>query len=240
MWTPIAESPIGGRNADSAAIAWTGTEMLVWGGRVDDSRGAAYNPATNRWRELSPSPLSPRRGAAFEWTGSELLIWGGLDRSDPTTGQTYATNGAAYDPRTDTWRLLPLISIPGRQVSGVWTGTEFVILGGVSYGSFGGSPFLHETVAAYDPTADRWRELPRGWSQPGLHNVLVGRLITSWDGKFELALDLDTGNYLEIVRDGPDLGFDDRVFAIANGVASAGVRDTTTNPRAELWLAVRS
>src|SRR5688572_3134360 len=224
-WTAIADSPIGGRNSDGAAIAWTGSEMLVWGGRVDDARGAAYNPTTNKWRQIAPSPLTPRRGAAFAWTGTELVIWGGEGFDQSSNARSYPADGAAYNPLTDTWRSLPAILIPGRQAAGVWTGSEFIILGGVSTFSLG--QLLHETGAAYDPATDRWRQLPRGWSQPGLNNLLLQRFIIAWDGKFYFAYEIATGALLDIDYQGPDLILSDKAFAIPNGIAAGGIRDKT-------------
>ncbi len=40
-------------------MAWTGTEMIVWGGgdaNTDLADGAAYDPATNSWRKRSHPP----------------------------------------------------------------------------------------------------------------------------------------------------------------------------------------
>ena len=70
--------------------------------------------------------------------------------------------------------------------------------------------------------------------------MLVGQLLTTWDGKFESTYNLDTGTVLEIERQGPELLLNDRTFAIPNGVAAAGIRDKKNNPRPELWLATRS
>ena len=48
-WTPLAESPLRGRN-DPLAV-WTGTQMFIWGGQATDGEvfyynGAIYTPAT--------------------------------------------------------------------------------------------------------------------------------------------------------------------------------------------------
>src|SRR5690606_31588462 len=66
---PLAPGPLSGREA--AASVWTGTELLIWGGGAGgdaDGRtfadGAAYDPATDTWRTLAPSPLPARSRAA--------------------------------------------------------------------------------------------------------------------------------------------------------------------------------
>jgi hypothetical protein len=67
----------------TAATAWTGQELIVWGGATRDRRvhadGAAFDPATGRWRPLPPAPqaqLLDRRVASAVWTGRQLLTWG--------------------------------------------------------------------------------------------------------------------------------------------------------------------
>ena len=69
-WRQIAAAPIGGRI--NAAVAWSGREVLVWGGFNGEARwgdGGAYNPATNRWRRLPKSPMAARTEPASAWTG---------------------------------------------------------------------------------------------------------------------------------------------------------------------------
>jgi hypothetical protein len=139
-----------------AAVVWTGREVLMWGGDTEfggttHADGGAYEPATGRWRSLSPSPLLPRASAVAVWTGEEMLIWGGW--SDVGGGDR--ADGAAYDPETRTWRMLPAAPLgPRIPVAAVWTGRELLLWGDVSR--------FEEALdgAAYDPEADRWRPLP--------------------------------------------------------------------------------
>lgn len=135
------------------AAVWTGTELVYWGGESDygdevHGDGAAFNPATGRWRPLAPGPLSARSGAAAVWTGDEVLIWGG--------GHGATTNdGAAYDPEEDEWRTLPDSPLEARvPVGAVWTGTEMIVWGSASRAASA------VDGAAYDPRENRWRELP--------------------------------------------------------------------------------
>ena len=58
---------------------------------------------------MSPSPLAARRTAGV-WTGKELVIWGGRNIVDTK----YFTDGAAYDPATDKWRMLPPVNLSAR------------------------------------------------------------------------------------------------------------------------------
>jgi hypothetical protein len=234
-WRVIPDAPIGGRNGDAAAIVWTGTKILVWGGRLDDARGAAYTPDTNTWSEISPSPLAARRRAAFAWTGQELIVWGG-ESFDPTSSTTtLRSDGAAYNPATNRWRMLPPTDFQGRIVTAVWTGTDFVMAGGTSY--IGAVPLEHATLAAYNPVRNDWRQLPSGPSQGGNGNVVLGQKIYSAPGKGLISeYDLATEHHRRVsTDDGPDY-VDGTVLAAGDAIAIVGLADRFRNPHPELWL----
>ena len=164
-WRKLASSPLSGREA--AATAWTGSEMLVWGGTTGTTLladGAAYDPVKDRWRPLARSPLAPRTASASAWTGKELVVWGGSDLAD----------GAAYDPATDAWRPIAASPLTGRSSTvTAWTDKELVVWGGVN---LGGVKELNDG-AAYDPAADRWRRIAA--------SPLAGRYASAnaWTGK---------------------------------------------------------
>jgi len=156
-------------------IVWTGTEMLVWGGSANGeylADGAAYDPASDRWRRLSAAPLAGRlvRGS---WSGRELLIWGG--EASPAA----LADGAAYNPASDSWRPLAPSPLGARRgFAEVWTGHELLVWAGA--GATGSSVF--GDGAAYDPGTDRWRSLPR-W--PGRFipaSFWTGREMLVWGG----------------------------------------------------------
>jgi hypothetical protein len=90
----------------SAASVWTGTAMLIWGGsdcqgcgRPPVDGGAAYNPATDRWTKLAPSPLTPTFTPSAVWTGTQMVVL--------AQGKAGRPHAATYDPATDTWTNLP-------------------------------------------------------------------------------------------------------------------------------------
>jgi hypothetical protein len=109
---------------------WTGTEMVVWGGRVPSSAGLAtggrYDPASNTWRSTAPSPLAGRNRHVALWTGSDVLIWGG-GSLDAEYG-----DGAHYDPAADTWAMMPAGGAPSPRSDhgAVWTGCQLIVWGG--------------------------------------------------------------------------------------------------------------
>jgi hypothetical protein len=123
--------------------------------------------ARGRWQALPSLPaglLAPRNDAVVVWTGKKLIVWGGASRRG-TEFRTPA-DGAAYDPRTRRWELLPpapesqwLVMDNGLAV---WTGREVLVWGGVAISDPEGYPNLGRPVdgLAYDPERRTWRRLP--------------------------------------------------------------------------------
>jgi hypothetical protein len=144
-----------------AATAWTGSQLLVWGGyeyvgsnEDPDAGGFAFDAATRRWESLPPSPLEGRSGAASAWTGRELLIWGGWDGGfrDPP----YFGDGAAFDPVDGTWRSLAPAPIEARTAFSVWTGKELIVWGSTE------RAVRRRDGAAYNPSNNTWRTIADG------------------------------------------------------------------------------
>jgi hypothetical protein len=105
--------------------------------------------------ELPPAPVSERATPATVWSGTEIIVWGGMDAAGGTLG-----DGAAFDPASDTWRVIAPAPIDPRiGAEAAWTGTEMLVWGGTSAWS-GGRPL--EDGAAYDPETDTWRPLADG------------------------------------------------------------------------------
>ena len=80
-WSMMASEPIVPGPRLGAVVIWTGRELIVWGGSGGSAKapvlygdGASYDPMTNTWHMLAPSPLSPRSYASAVWTGKELVI----------------------------------------------------------------------------------------------------------------------------------------------------------------------
>jgi hypothetical protein len=113
--------------------------------------------AGGAWSLIPSAPIPARASASVVWTGRELLVWGGQSRKQ---GDELRADGAAYDPSTRTWRMLPPSPLTARtgQV-GVWTGRDLIVWGGYDNVRTGQ---LHVTAdgAAYDPSANTWRMLP--------------------------------------------------------------------------------
>lgn len=156
------------------------------------------------------------------WTGEELLILGGSTQRPcppgarcvgPTADQL-RTDGAAYDPDTDTWRAIA--AAPQTLLSAVatWTGTELVVV----------IPALDTEVVqsaatlAYDVAADRWRQLPAGPAEfhgrGGWNGSPVFFPISETTYGVDWALDPARGRWRELSPD-PFGGSFDRSFTWA-------------------------
>jgi len=131
-WRTIAPGPI---ELTDATAVWTGEEMIVFGAALHGGNrpetpsaiAAAYDPSSDSWRELPPSPLDTNSNTAA-WNGSELIA---LD---------YNRDSAAYDPVTNEW--LELGRIHGDQCEGGLS--DAVAIGGDVFAIDCGEAFLLE------------------------------------------------------------------------------------------------
>ena len=126
-WTPIATAPFSVDTLQAnytPIVAWTGDELLVWGGYemtptwTGYAEGMAvavahrFDVASNAWSGMNRSgEPQVRETAAQIWTGSRLLVWGGVAQSDDRTWVNH-DDGALYDPETDSWSTIASASAP--------------------------------------------------------------------------------------------------------------------------------
>lgn len=228
-WQRIPSGPLTGRSGHLAA--WTGDELVIWGGWLTaynneryDGEGAAFDPDTNTWRELSKGPLPAGYDAMGAWSGSEVIVMVspmGIEADDyPKFAHT-----AAYDPSSDSWRELErppfvtnvsppapfldddlfLLSLNGQVDGGENNGYDKSYdTGGIFDASreqwrahsdppeppnhrWGQVALDDEVVIdglAYDPRADSWRVLPEFPLKPREFPVVVwtGRELIVWGG----------------------------------------------------------
>lgn len=181
---------------------WTGTEMIIWGGRAllelepgDDRTsdgysydektgketplvleeyldGAAYDPLADSWRSLPPAPIGEGMAQTAAWTGREMLVW--------VKGSNGQVLGAAYDPVADSWRAIRSHPYGAAYAyPTVWTGREMIIAVGVDY-----TGEKAPRGVTYDPSFDAWRVLPPSpiappdWSNA----VWAGTEMVVWGG----------------------------------------------------------
>jgi N-acetylneuraminic acid mutarotase len=99
-WTPTEDEGAATPSARRNHVAvWSGTEMLVWGGRLPGSpideypeTGGRYDPVTDTWSQIpGPLTLAGRHDLSVVWTGDELIVWGGASAALAEMG-----TGGAY------------------------------------------------------------------------------------------------------------------------------------------------
>lgn len=186
-WTAIPPGwNIGvGVNRYGHVAVWTGSEMIVWGGRnavQSLSDGAAYNPATGQWRVLTSAPIGHRWLHRAVWTGTEMVIWGGVEK--PATGpDTPLFDGAMYDPASDVWTttIIPFSGSPNvaaREGAVVWANGKLVVWGADN----------NSTTPAggiWDPTTGSWTVMSTT-NQPSSRrffaHVWTGTELIVWSG----------------------------------------------------------
>jgi len=117
-WRELAAPPF---EANFAAAAWTGSEMIVVGGS-NFAGAAAYEPSSDTWSMLAEPPSTIERQADIAWTGEQLVVW-----ARESTGAA----GLIYDRAGNEWRQLPPLpaELAVSRGSMSWTGTDIVVWG---------------------------------------------------------------------------------------------------------------
>jgi len=159
-------------------IVWTGTEMIVWGGRgstqVFDT-GARYDPLLDTWTPVATvNAPTPRYSHSAVWTGSEMIVFGGTE-----TGLNLRTGGR-YNPVSDTWVALADADFADRRRShsAVWTGNEMIV--------WGGSLAPANSGLSYDSATDSWTPLATMNEPASRWNhtaVWTGNAMIIWGGE---------------------------------------------------------
>lgn len=161
--------------------------LMTWSGCTlgDSEPTEARSPS---WRETTDPPDSRLGPSVSVWTGTEILAWGGsiLDPDRPRTtpgppdsgtpedpNPTRLRDGLAYDPAEDAWTRIPSAPVPPLSYStGVWTGEEMLVWGGLRQREHP-ARIIASMGAAYSPEGDRWRRLPSAPDEPGLPRPAV-------------------------------------------------------------------
>jgi hypothetical protein len=210
-WFPISAPKFTFEPRSRHGAVWTGTEMIVFGGNLDPeyptipdwTEAAAYDPSTDAWRALPPSPFHPPAkpwshfgwNPATVWTGSSLVavgqvsaggsvmaelpftpwgdwrtitdfpnpeIWSAEAVASPLTHEVIffgglhapsaTAQGWAWNVTTRAWRTLaPSPLSPRTHSTAVMVVGTMVVFGGESRA---GAPL--SDGAAYDPKSDTW------------------------------------------------------------------------------------
>src|SRR5262249_3732338 len=142
-------APIG---RSSHTAVWTGSEMIVWGGKnlfAIFGTGGRYNPITDAWTatSINNNPF-PRTAHTAVWTGTEMIVWGGFDGSDGVN------TGGRYNPSTDSWIPTSTLNAPLVRDfhTAVWTGTQMIVWGGHMVSN----DFELNNGGLYNPSTNTW------------------------------------------------------------------------------------
>jgi hypothetical protein len=202
-WAPIADAGAPSDRSGHSAV-WTGSEMIVWGGRTEAGAvadGASFSPTAGTWTAVGTAgaPPAARTDHAAVWTGSvaggRMIVWGGFDEAGPASG------GALYDPVADAWTAMSTTDAPSGVGRGnvTWTGTRLVVWGGLGPD---GAPVGEGAI--YDPAAGpagTWTPMPTtGAPSPrSEHSVVaVGSLVVVWGGSGADGLPLGDGAVFDL------------------------------------------
>jgi hypothetical protein len=160
-WAPTALSPIA---LNAASGVWTGREVIVFGSLLDNgnrastdvSVGAAYDPASDSWRELPPSDLSPQ-AISTAWVGDRMLAW------------DYETFSQEYDASADTWTRRSKMPLDFSECY-----PDSVEVDGRVFAFFCGQ------AALYDPRSLSWQEIHGGMLDVEIWSDAYERSVKVW------------------------------------------------------------
>lgn len=115
---------------------------------------------------VSDVPLGTRRDPLILSAGDGVLVFGG-SKSDGDGNAQYLDDGALYNEAKGSWTDIPTapFSEPLYQASGVWNGTEAIVVGMPCGSSAADSdtavcPSNTIEAAAFSPLTNSWRSLP--------------------------------------------------------------------------------
>jgi hypothetical protein len=153
---------------------------------------ASAPPPEPGWVTMADAPLSPRTHALVLAMGDEVLVYGGMGVGAGTPDDdgdvlpATPTDGAVYDPVADSWRTIADPPLEGH-ATGVWTGTEAILVSGgpplSTPDAEGGPP----AAAAFDPATDTWRTLATPPAELAPHGIA-----TVWTGTHVVAVQRGT------------------------------------------------
>lgn len=106
-WRRLPPAPLA---LNQATAVWAAGEVIIFGSHLDDgnnadrlhAEGMSYSPATDRWRLLPRSSLSPQ-ASTISALGDTVLAW------------DYRLNAVRYTPHSNRWTLLPRLPLRERE-----------------------------------------------------------------------------------------------------------------------------
>ena len=106
-----------------------------------------YDPATDQWGALKASMPNPRSASAWGTFKGRIYVAGGEERSTGPWQRTFRAV-EAYDPRTNTWSILPDMTFPRHGLAGDILNGRFHLVSGE--GASGGAPGMHTDTDVHE------------------------------------------------------------------------------------------
>ena len=177
--------------AATSAFAWTGAELIVWGGFglhtenggcTPCSGGGVYDPKKNSWRAMrSGDAPTARDWTAGVWTAKHFVTWGGLS-AFPHHMTAADQVGGMYDLAQDTWQGVSTSGQPAWRWQHIleWSGREVLVWGGTTPDTI---PLCDG--GRFDPAKNTWSAMslhgaPTGCLEPA--SVWTGHELLVWGG----------------------------------------------------------
>jgi hypothetical protein len=138
---------------DIGEIAWCRERFVV---TAIEPVAAPEFVLRGTWRATRLPPIDGRSDHAMVWTGEEAVVWGGFASSEDRSvfEAKPPRGGAAYNPATDSWRIIPDAPIAGRgSPIMAWTNREVLVFGG-----WVGTENRLDG-AAWNPETNTWRTI---------------------------------------------------------------------------------
>lgn len=174
------------------STVWTGTEMIIWGGKLapayPTATGGRYRPDVDQWTTVSTiSGPTPRSGHIAIWSGQEMIVWGGF-------GTAFLGTGGKYQPALQRWIPTANAGAPSERFGhvGVWNGSRLIVWGGRN-----AAGALNDG-GLYDPVSDAWTSIALPNPPTPRHGgaaVWAGDRLLVWGGEGDLTA-LNTGSQL--------------------------------------------
>ena len=173
LWKPMPQSSTSPMHRNlAAAVVWTGTTLIVWGGQVEgDAPGGSYDPTADSWTPLPAAPIPEGQFSQFcerGWTGKRLFVW-----------NHYLKVGMTWTPSSATWAQIT----PPSPSDATFGNAAVGIPGGVFLTSTADDTtylgwFWWEDGAIWQPV------LRPTWLKPGLktQTIWTGKYLFMWTG----------------------------------------------------------
>lgn len=147
---------------DLHGMVWTGTRIVVWGGRGPNGAlgdGAVYDPFANSWSPTAQSGApSARIGSTATWVGNRMIVWGGYESLPVSPYIVWKNDGALYDPTTNSWSAMSATNAPAGRAwhTAIGTGNlrKLIVWGGENDSGLLGSG------GTYNLTTNSWTPMP--------------------------------------------------------------------------------